>query len=234
MTRFWMAVWAAVGLAAISFSADSASSADPPAKPITIDFVKDKPVRSGSLGTKGYTPSEKEAPFFKRLDKDEVATGGFAGDYDIAKKDKKYVGWFGVIREVKEDKEKNETTLLVEHKYFDGLTDVHILALSFNGSGDYQVVVPGTGLKLQKLALIKTYGTVAGPADNSPPKLNAEFVRHWEWGTFTFLMASGDQRGSEKWRKLNRVDLDDIYQPYPDDKYYEERLGKRPVEKAPE
>jgi hypothetical protein len=57
--------------------------------------------------------------------------------------------------------------------------------------------------------------------------LKAEFVRHWDWGTFTFLMASGTQRGSEKWRKANRVDLDDIYEPYPNDVYYEKRLGKR-------
>jgi hypothetical protein len=59
------------------------------------------------------------------------------------------------------------------------------------------------------------------------PRLRAEFVRNWEWGTFTFLMASGQQRGSEKWRNLNSVDLDDIYDPYPDDAYYEARLGKR-------
>jgi len=39
--------------------------------------------------------------------------------------------------------------------------------------------------------------------------------------------ASGTQRGSEKWRKANLVDLDDIYEPYPDDGYYEQRLGKR-------
>ena len=204
----------------------SVRAADPTAQiSIVIDFVQGKPVRSGTLGTKGYTPSMKEEPFFKRLDESEQTTGGLAGDYDIAKKDKKYFGWFGVIRELQEDKAKNQTTLLVEHKYFDGLTDVHILALSFNGSGDFQVVIPGTGHKLQKLALIKAYGTVA--KTETAPKLTAEFIRHWEWGTFTFLFASGNQRGSEKWRKLNRVDLDDIYNPYPSDKYYEERLGKR-------
>ena len=196
-------------------------------KPVVVEYVTGKPMRSDTLGTKSYAPSGKEAPFFKRLAKGEVATGGLAGDYDIAKKDKAYVGWFGVVREIKEDKERDQTVLLVEHKYFDGLTDVHILAVSFNGSGDFQAVVPGVGHKLKPLALVKVYGQVSGPAGDSLPQVQAEFVRHWDWGTFTFLMAAGTQRGSEKWRKANRVKLDDIYEPYPDAAYYEERLGKR-------
>ncbi|HZN33692.1 MAG TPA: hypothetical protein VFB80_07725 [Pirellulaceae bacterium] len=192
-----------------------------------VEYVQGRPGRTGNLGTTLYAPSEREKPFFKRLAKGEVVTGGLAGDYDITKKDKTYVGWFGIIREIKEDKEKGQTVLLLEHKYFDGLTDLHILALSFNGSGDFQAVVPGVGYKLQPLALVKVYGTVSGPAGDSLPRVTAEFVRHWDWGTFTFLMAAGTQRGSEKWRKANRVDLDRIYEPYPDDRYYEMRLGKR-------
>lgn len=192
-----------------------------------VEYVKEKPMRGIGLGTKSYEPSEREAPYFKKLAEDEVATGGLVGDYDITKKDKKYVGWFGIVREVKEDKANQRTTLLLEHKYFDGLTDIHILALSFNGSGDFRAVVPGIGHQIRPLALVKVYGTVAGPQGASLPEVNSEFVRHWDWGTFTFLMASGKQRGSEKWRKLNRVDLDDIYDPYPADAYYEKRLGKR-------
>ncbi len=42
-----------------------------------------------------------------------------------------------------------------------------------------------------------------------------------------FPMASGQQRGSAKWRKLNTVDLDEIDDPYPDDDYYKQRLGAR-------
>jgi len=121
------------------------------AKPAVVEYVQGKPKRGNGLGTTSYEPSEKEQPFFKRLAKGEVVTGGLAGDYDIAKKDKAYVGWFGVVREIKEDKERDQTVLLVEHKYFDGLTDVHILAVSFNGSGDFQAVVPGVGHKLRPL-----------------------------------------------------------------------------------
>jgi hypothetical protein len=213
-------------LSAQGLRASCAEQADV-AKPGVVEYITGKPKRSDSLGTTSYEPSEKERPFFKRLAKGELATGGLAGDYDIAKKDKTYVGWFGVVREIKEDNEKDQTVLLVEHKYFDGLTDIHILAVSFNGSGDFQAVVPGVGHKVRPLALVKVYGVVTGPTGESLPQVKAEFVRHWDWGTFTFLMASGTQRGSEKWRKLNRVNLDDIYEPYPSDGYYEKRLGKR-------
>ena len=217
------------GLAALFGSSTShgVRAEEPGAKKSVVEYVTDKPKRGdGSLGTKSYSPSKQEQPYFKKLGPEEVATGGLVGDYDISKKDKTYVGWFGVVREIKEDKEKNETRLLVEHKYFDGLTDIHILALSFNGSGDFQATVPGMGHKLKPLALVKVYGTASAAAGKAP-EVKAEFVRHWDWGTYTFLMASGTQRGSDKWRKLNTVDLNDIYNPYPDDKYYEKRLGKR-------
>ena len=224
----WSALAVFLFVALSIFSGLSASAEEAPAiKPIAVEFVTEKPVRGNNLGTKSYAPSTKEQPFFKKLGKDEVATGGLAGDYDITNKDKVFVGWFGIVREIKEDKQKGETELLLEHKYFDGLTDVHILALSFNGSGDFKATLPGVGYKLQSLALVKVYGTVVGSGNKALPVVKAEFVRHWDWGTYTFLMATGTQRGSDKWRKLNKVDLDDIYEPYPDNAYYEKRLGKR-------
>ena len=202
--------------------------AQAPGKPVVVEHVTEKPRRGeGTLGTTHYQPSATEEPYFKKLGRDELTTGGLAGEYDIAKKDQVYVGWFGVVREVNEDKEHDQTVLLVEHKYFDGLTDTHILALSFNGSGDFQVTLPGIDHRIERLSLIKVYGTVAAPQGEAPPTIKGEFARNWHWGTFTFLLASGTQRGSEKWRKLNKVDLDDIYDPYPGNSYYEQRLGKR-------
>jgi hypothetical protein len=198
-----------------------------PAAKTPIDRVQEKPVRKDSLGSAFYKPSELETPFFKRLAKDEIATGGLVGEYDITKKSNTYVGWFGVVREMKEDPQTQRTTLLVEHKYFDGLTDSHIMAISFNGSGDFAVELAGTGHKIERLTLVKVYGKVAAPQADALPTITAEFVRNWSWGSFTFLMASGKQQGSEQWRKLNTVELDEIYDPYPDDKYYLERLGKR-------
>ena len=195
---------------------------------VSVEHVTQKPRRGGDgLGTKIYTPSELEKSHFEKLAEAERTTGGFAGDYDISKKDKTFVGWFGIVRKVEEDKEKSQTELLVEHKYFDGLTDTHIQAVSFNGSGDFRAVLPGNGHKIETLTLVKVYGVAAISDAMLLPVVQAEFVRDWHWGTFTFLYASGQQRGSEQWRKLNTVDLDDIYDPYPNDEYYRKRLGKK-------
>src|SRR5262249_33671050 len=112
----------------------------------------------------------------------------------------------------------------------DGLTDVHLQAVSFNGSGDFTAVLNGTGLRIPPLSLVKVYGTVEKGTSATRPRIMAEFVRDWHWGTFTFLSAYGTQRGSDEWRKANQIPLEEIYDawPHPCHHYYEERLGKRP------
>ena len=163
-----------------------------------VEHVTTKPRRTdGGLGTKFYAPSEKEQPYFQKLAPEEQQTGGLAVDYDISKKNKTYVGWFGIVRQVEERKSENETVLLLEHKYFDGLTDAHIQAVSFNGSGDFSVALSGIGHKIEPLTLVKVYGVVSILNAESKPEIRAKFVRVWHWGTFTFLFASGQQRGSE-------------------------------------
>ncbi len=186
--------------------------------------------QDGSLSTVYYTPSKNERPFFSRLAPDEVATGSHFDDYDTSTKDKKYVGWFGIVRQIDEDTSTNRTTLTVEHKYFDGLTDAHLQAVSFNGSGDFQAVLAGTGHRIPPLSLVKVYGAVTQGKEGTLPRIDVVFVRNWHWGTFTFLDNYGTQRGSAKWRKANQVPLDEIYEPWPHPchHYYEERLGKRP------
>jgi len=197
-------------------------------KSTPVDHETKKPKRSfeNGLGTTSYAPSENEKPFFEKLGPDEVATGGLAGEYDISSKDGTYVGWFGIVREIHDDPENKQSELLVEHKYFDGLTDLHIQALSFNGSGDFKVVVQGLDHEIKPLTLVKVYGKAKVMKETI--SIDAEFIRNWHWGTFTFLAAFGTQQGSEKWRKLNKVPLDDIYDPFPDDDYYEQRLGPKP------
>ncbi|MCD4727163.1 MAG: HEAT repeat domain-containing protein [Pirellulales bacterium] len=186
--------------------------------------------QGGSLGTIRYSPSKREQPFFSQLPADEVVTGSHFDSYDIATKDKKYVGWFGIVREIDEDTRANRTALTVEHKYFDGLTDAHLQAVSFNGSGDFQVTLTGTGHRIPPLSLVKVYGTVVKGKEGALPRIDAVFVRNWHWGTFTFLAAYGTQHGSEQWRKANQIPLDKIYGawPHPCHHYYEKRLGKRP------
>jgi hypothetical protein len=106
------------------------------------------------LATKPYEPSAKERPFFEKLAPEEVKTGGLAGPYDITKKSGRYVGWFGIVREVEPDATGKRAVLTVEHKYFDGLTDAHIMAVSFNGSGDFQALIDGPGHRIPLLALV--------------------------------------------------------------------------------
>jgi HEAT repeat protein len=178
------------------------------------------------LGTVEYRPSDRERPFFARLDPAERKIGGTAGDYDIAAKNGKYVGWFGIVRGVSEDSAAGRTTLLIEHKYFDGLTDAHIQAVSFNGSGDFRAVLGGVDRGIGRLSLVRVYGKVTA-ASGQLPQVEAVFVRNWHWRTFTFIAAWGTQRDSQQWRKLNRVALKDIYCPDPDVGYYEARLGRR-------
>lgn len=218
----------AVGISGVLVSEVRASEPDATNRTPVEHITKIPPRDTAGLGTMEYRPSDKERPFFVNLDPQERKTGGLAGDYNIATKAGKYVGWFGIVRGVSEDAAAQRTTLLVEHKYFDGLTDAHIMALSFNGSGDFRAVLRGVGHGIARLTLVKVYGKVSAQAHGELPRVNAVYVRNWHWGTFTFLAAHGTQRGSEQWRKLNRIDLDRLYDPDPDDAYYEQRLGKRP------
>lgn len=183
-----------------------------------------------NLATTRYGPSAQEQPFFGRLAAEELVTGSFRDSYDISTKNGKFVGWFGIVRAITEDSTTDQTHLTIEHKYFDGLTDVHLQAVSFNGSGDFQVTLTGTGHRIPPLSLAKVYGTVTHRTAGTLPRIDAAFVRNWHWGTFTFIAAYGKQRGSERWRKLNEIDLDEIYDgwPHPCHHYYERRLGKRP------
>lgn len=188
--------------------------------------------RGQGLGTAGYSPSTKERPYFERLIAQERTTGTLTDNYNIATKDGRYVGWFGIVRDISEDEPTRRTTLTIEHKYFDGLTDSHIQAVSYNGSGDFRAVLRGVGHQIEPYTLVKVYGLASVGLAKDIPQIETLFVRNWHWGTFTFLAAYGTQRGSEKWRKLNQVELDDIYDLYPGYDYYTKRLGKRPDEEA--
>lgn len=200
-----------------------------PAHGVIVEHVTEKPRRTmEGLGTVGYSASKTEEPFFKKLADDEKTTYRPGSDYDITKKAGKYVGWFGIVREINEDSKSQQTILKVEHKYFDGFVDSHMMVLSFNGSGDFQAVLPGLGHRIEPLSLVRVYGKVSPPQGRSLPRVDTVFVRDWHWETFAFISAYGTQRDSEKWRKLNQVNLDQIYDQAPAEQYYRERLGDRP------
>jgi hypothetical protein len=192
--------------------------------PIDIQPVKELK-RTNSLGTCGYKPTDKEAPYFKKLEASEQATCSFMGEYDIHKKQNKYVSWFGIVRGVLEAKPGGSMTLLLEQKYFDGLTDCHIMLVSHAGSGDFRATLGPIEGEILPLMLVRIYGKVDGES-NGTPHLAVDYGRVWPWGTFTFTdMGAGDKSNPE-WAKFCQIcKKGKIYNPYPDRNYYLGMLG---------
>src|SRR5690606_20423728 len=108
--------------------------------------------------------------------------------YELAKQVGEYVGWCGIVRGNEFDTASATTRLLVEHKYFDGLTDLHQQIVSIYGAGDFHVVLPGkvTADEVPPLCLVRVYGTMFND-EAGRPTLNADYVRVWPWGVFAFM-----------------------------------------------
>lgn len=182
----------------------------------------------GMLGTMVYPPTEKEKPFLEKLPAGEAKMGGVGEKepYSMTGKVGKPVGWFGIVREKSYDKKRDVTRLLLEMKYFDGLTDLHIQVVSINGAGDFAAELKGKAETIPMLSLVRIYGKV-GKEEKEIPEVVPEYVRVWDWGLFTF-MDYGTDKSNPKWVKLRKVTGDDVYKPYPNEKFYEDRLGPRP------
>jgi hypothetical protein len=193
--------------------------------PMDVQPVK-KLVPTGTLGTCGYQPTEKEAPFYKKLDPAERATGSFQKEYNIRNKRNQYVSWFGIVRGIVDTKSDGTITLLLEQKFFDGLTDCHIMLVSLGGSGDFNATVGPMEGSVVPLTLIRVYGEVSGEKDGLP-QVNVEYLRVWPWLTFTFTdLGAAGEKGNPRWSKYCKLCKDGrVYNPYPDSNYYLDVLG---------
>ncbi|HYM78786.1 MAG TPA: hypothetical protein VE377_22635 [Candidatus Dormibacteraeota bacterium] len=191
--------------------------------PIETQAVKElKP--TGSLGTCGYTPSSNEKPYYEKLDQKERATGSFMEAYDIHKKKDVFVSWYGIVRGVTRIPNSDSWELLLEHKYFDGMTDCHIMLVSMGGSGDFSARVQAKDVPMPALALVRVYGKVT--QENTTPLIEAEFVRVWPWMTFTFTDMGAEDKTNARWKKECKLCEDGrVYRPYPDRRYYRKTLG---------
>src|SRR5208282_549163 len=136
-------------------------------------------------GTCAYQPTEKEAPFYKKLDPSTQVTGSMMKDYSIKKKQGQYVSWFGVLRGIADAKPGGTMALLLEQKFFDGLTDCHIMLVSIGGSGDFHATIGPTDATIAPLSLVGVYGKVSAEKDGLP-QVTVEYLRIWPWLTFTF------------------------------------------------
>jgi len=181
----------------------------------------------GSLATVDYEPTDIEATFrdiapdpYRRVEKGGPATlDGYRG---------KRVGWFGIIRRVEEVESAGRTRVLMESKYFDGLTDEDLQVVSIRGAGDFIANIPGTGHGLKLLGLARIIGVVENEKA-SVPELRAEYVRTWGWGQFTF-MAYGVDHSSQAWVERRRLSDDAVYSRRMTTDYYEQLLGIEGVE----
>ncbi len=193
--------------------------------PIQTEEVKELK-RTGMLGTSSYAPTSQEKPFFDKLPAKEHATGSFMEPYDIHRKNDQYVSWYGVVRGISKVGGSQDTwQLLLEHKYFDGLTDSHIMLVSMSGSGDFLARLQGKDINIPPLALIRVYGTVKKDRDGTPV-MTAEFVRVWPWMTFTFTDLGAEDKTNPRWKKECRLcKAGRIYNPYPEEDYYRNALG---------
>jgi hypothetical protein len=192
--------------------------------PIEMQPVKElKP--KASLSTCGYTPSSAEKPFFEKLPAGERATGSFMEAYDIHNKGGSFVSWYGVVRGISRIQNSSGWELLVEHKYFDGMTDCHIMMVSMSGSGDFTARVEASDVPVPALALVRIYGKVLQQEGN-PPLIQAEFVRVWPWMTFTFTDLGADDKTNRRWKKDCKLcQRGKVYRPYPNNEYYRDTLG---------
>lgn len=208
------------------------------------------------LGTQGYEAVEAERPFRKKITEKEISLWPDVQlpkppdmpdkewealqkeqaeqekkripikDYQLGKQVGEYVGWFGIVRGLEYDAKTDRSTLKLEHKYFDGLTDLHIHIVSIYGAGDFEVSVPGKiePKDIPPLSLVCAYGKVGG--DAAKPVVQAEYLRLWDWGLFTF-MDYGSDKSNPEWIKLRKVEGADVYSPRPDKDFYAKILGER-------
>ncbi|SPE21377.1 exported hypothetical protein [Candidatus Sulfotelmatomonas gaucii] len=212
----------ALALAAISVFTVGASAQTP----MNVQPVKElKP--TDTLATCSYRPVAAEAPFFARLsEKERTNDTVFGGDYTIHGKTGTEVAWFGIVRGITLPAEKNgDVTLLVQHHFFDGMTDCHIMLVAKSGDGDFIASFKGDPAKIPALALVRIYGKVTGE-NARVPEVDVEYIRVWPWLTFTFTDLAGEDHSNPRWQKSSKVKLSErLYVPYPNENYYLNVLG---------
>jgi hypothetical protein len=194
--------------------------------PIDIQPVKElKP--TGSLSTCSYSPVPAEAPFFASLSaKEKTNDAAFGGNYTIHRKNGTFVSWYGIVRGITPPAQPGgNVTLLIQHHFFDGVTDCHIMLVAKTGDGDFQATLKADTAEIPALALVRIYGKVTAEI-GKVPEVAVEYIRVWPWMTFTFTDLAGEDHSNPRWLRSSSVNLSgDIYKPYPTESYYRSILG---------
>lgn len=203
---------------------------------IELEQQKELPHKTfDSLGTIVYQPSKLEQRHFEQLRPADQAFGGLLADREIRGRVGQQIGWFGIVRKDRqikfgESRKKEHHELLIEHKYFDGLTDSHQQIVSFAGGGDFKAILPFDERKLpfKTLTLVRCYGEVISEKKGIPT-VELKFIRVWPWNNFAFMDLGSEKhpdRTNKAWRKRLKIP-EQVYSPAPDTRYYEKLLGKQ-------
>jgi hypothetical protein len=182
---------------------------------------------NGTLGTCRYKPTPTEQAYFQKLDGSEMVTGSFLQPYSIHTKKDRFISWFAIVRGIATDPDvPGQYRLLLEQKYFDGMTDCHIMLVSVNGAGDFEATVSDENAKsIPLLSLVRVYGKVVEET-NDTPRVEATYIRVWPWLAFTLTDLGAEDHSNPRWRKLCRpCKSGRVYKPYPDEDYYRGVLG---------
>jgi hypothetical protein len=195
--------------------------------PVDIDRPKQLE-RPNTLGSCDYTPVEREKPFLHRIPEQERVTGSaFGPPFTIQGKKDKYVSWFGIVRGISPAAPDGKAiNLLVEQKYFDGLTDCHIMLVPFAGSGDFRATLEADPQSIPALSLVKVYGRVVDETDGIP-RIAVEYMRVWPWLSFTFSDLGAEDHSNPRWAQYCQICTrkGKIYDPWPLEPYYRQILG---------
>ncbi len=187
-----------------------------------------------SIASMSYNAAPSEQVFVDSITRCELDdwNGAAPGDDDsladyFSEYHGEYTAWFGIVREVWFDKEKQETHIRVEHKYFDGIVDTHLQITSIYGAGDFEVIVAGeiAEQNLPLLSLARFYGEV-GETQDRGICVYADYIRYWDWGKFAF-MDYGLDGSNPEWVKLRKISGYEVYTTKPNAAFYESLLGCR-------
>lgn len=162
-------------------------------------------------GTCDYGPTNLEKKFYDKLSEvDRITiqnkpgeTNGEFSDvtqpFKLEGHDHRYASWWGIVRDIRRNPNRRNATLLIENKYFQGLTDCNFQSISINGGGDFEIGLTNIPDDLVPLVLIRVYGTVT-QRQNNGPFIQADYVRVWHWGQFRFWNF-GEDHGNPEWKK---------------------------------
>jgi hypothetical protein len=223
--RMHMLALAAMSLAAALVPLQTVAQTPPAQTPIDVQPVKELHP-TGTLSTCSYQPVAQEAPFLSQVSDKEKTNGGITEKYSIHRKTGIHIAWFGIVRGIAPPDGKDGTgTLLVQHKYFDGMTDCHIMLVQWTGGGDFLARLTVDPETIPALSLVRVYGIVTGEKEGVP-EVHVDYIRLWPWMTFTFMDLSGNDHSNPRWSHYTTAAAAaHVYSPYPNENYYLGLLG---------